>query len=95
MPGEPRPQYGPGQPLKARCQAKAKELGVGERTVERWAMSYRESGEAGLIDTRMLRGGQTSVDPRWDQAVRLVLVEMAGDPTQTALRAAEGSCTAG
>ena len=34
--GEPRPQYDPGRPLKARYQAKASELGVGERTVERW-----------------------------------------------------------
>ena len=83
VPGEPRPQYGPGQPLKARYQAKAEELGVGERTVERWATVYRESGEAGLIDARMLRGRQTAVDPRWDEAVRLVLAEMAGDSTPT------------
>ena len=33
---EPQPQYDPGRPLKARYQAKASELGVGERTVERW-----------------------------------------------------------
>ena len=83
VPGEPRPPYGPGQPLKARYQAKATELGVGERTVERWAMAYRESGEAGLVDTRMLRGRLTAVDPRWDQAVRLVLAEMVSDSTPT------------
>ena len=82
-PGEPRPQYGPGQPLKARYQAKAEELGVGERTVERWAMAYRESGEAGLVDTRMLRGKQSAVDPRWDEAVRLVLAGTTGDSTPT------------
>jgi transposase InsO family protein len=81
--GEPRPRYEPGQPLKARYQAKARELGVGERTVERWAMAYRESGEAGLVDTRMLRGKQTAVDPRWDEAVRLVLAELAGESTPT------------
>jgi hypothetical protein len=63
VPGEPRPQYGPGQPLKARYQAKAKELGVGERTVERWAMAYRESGEAGLIDTRYLSFTDTLTTP--------------------------------
>ena len=79
--GEPRPQYDISQPLKARYQAKARELGVGERTVERWAMAYRESGEAGLVDTRMLRGKQTAVDPRWDEAVRLVLAEMVSDST--------------
>src|SRR5262245_44141440 len=46
-PGEPRPQYAPSQPLKARYQAKARELSVGERTVQRWAMAYRACGEAG------------------------------------------------
>jgi hypothetical protein len=81
--GEPRLQYEPGQPLKARYQAKAPELGVGERTIERWAMAYRESGEAGLVDTRMLRGKQTAVDRRWDEAVRLVLAEMVGESTPT------------
>lgn len=83
VPGEPRPQYGPGQPLKARYRDKAQELGVGERTVERWALAYRESGEAGLIDTRMLRGRQTVVDRRRDEAVRLVLAELTGDSTPT------------
>jgi putative transposase len=46
-------------------------------------MAYRESGEAGLVDTRMLRGKQTAVDPRWDEAVRLVLAEMVSDSTPT------------
>ena len=81
--GEPRPQYGPGKPLKARYQAKASELGVGERTVERWAMAYRQAGEAGLVDTRMLRGKASAVDPRWDEAVRLVLAELVGESTPT------------
>ena len=50
--GEPRPQYEPGKPLKARYQAKARELGVGERTVERWAMAYRgrRGGPGGHAD---------------------------------------------
>jgi transposase InsO family protein len=82
-PGEPRPQYAPSQPLKARYQAKARELSVGERTVQRWAMAYRACGEAGLVDTRMLRGKATAVDPRWDEAVRLVLAEMVSDSTPT------------
>ena len=81
--GEPRAQYAPGQPLKARYRAKALELGIGERTVERWAVAYRESGEAGLVDARMLRGRTTGVDPRWDAAVRLVLAEMVGESTPT------------
>jgi transposase InsO family protein len=83
VPGEPRPEYQSGRPLKARYRAKAKELGVGERTVERWAVAYRDSGEAGLVDARLLRGRHSAVDPRWDEAVRLVLAQMAGDSTPT------------
>jgi transposase InsO family protein len=81
--GEPRTQYAAGQPLKARYRAKARELGVGVRTVERWVTSYRECGEAGLVDTRTLRGRSSAVDPRWDEAVRLVLAEMVNDSTPT------------
>jgi transposase InsO family protein len=81
-PGEPRPGYRPGQPLKARYQAKAGELGITSRTVERWVAAYRESGEAGLAG-RALRGRGTAVDPRWDEAVRLVLAEMVSDSTPT------------
>jgi transposase InsO family protein len=81
-PGEPRPGYRPGQPLKARYRAKAGELGITSRTVERWVAAYRESGEAGLAG-RALRGRGTAVDPRWDEAVRLVLAEMIADSTPT------------
>jgi len=81
--GEPRPQYDTCQPLKARYRAKAKELGVGERTVERWARAYRGSGEAGLVDTRTLRGKASAADPRWDEALRLVLAELVSESTPT------------
>ena len=82
-PGEPRPGYRPGQPLKARYRAKAGELGI---TSGRWSGGWRptgESGEAGLAGTRALRGRGTAVDPRWDEAVRLVLAEMVSDSTPT------------
>jgi transposase InsO family protein len=82
-PGEPRPGYRPGQPLKTRYRAKAEELGITSRTVERWVAAYRESGEAGLAGARALRGRDTAVDPRWDEAVRLVLAEMVSDSTPT------------
>ena len=82
-PGEPRPGYRPGQPLKARYRAKAEELGITSRTVERWVAAYRGSGEAGLAGIRALRGRGTAVDPRWDEAVRLVLAEMVSDSTPT------------
>ena len=82
-PGEPRPGYRAGQPLKARYRAKAEELGITSRTVERWVAAYRGSGEAGLAGPRALRGRGTAVDPRWDEAVRLVLAEMVSDSTPT------------
>ena len=82
-PGEPRPGYRAGQPLKARYRAKAEELGITSRTVERWVAAYRASGEAGLAGLRALRGRGTAVDPRWDEAVRLVLAEMVSDSTPT------------
>ena len=82
-PGEPRPGYRAGQPLKARYRAKAEELGITSRTVERWVAAYRGSGEAGLAGVRALRGRGTAVDPRWDEAVRLVLAEMVSDSTPT------------
>jgi putative transposase len=80
-PGEPHPGYRPGQPLKARYQAKAGELGITSRTVERWVAAYREFGESGLAGARAPRGRSTVVDPRWDEAVRLVLAEMVADST--------------
>jgi transposase InsO family protein len=83
LPGEPRPAYRMTLPLKDRYQAKAEELGVTSRTVERWVAAYRESGEAGLADTRTLRGRASAVDPRWDEAVRLVLAETVRDSTFT------------
>jgi len=82
-PGEPRPGYRPGQPLKARYRAKAEELGITSRTVERWVAAYRQSGEAGLAGGKALRGRGTAVDPRWDEAVRLVLAELVSDSTPT------------
>ena len=45
--------------------------------------AYRESGEAGLAGARALRGRGTAVDPRWDEAVRLVLACMVSDSTPT------------
>jgi transposase InsO family protein len=81
--GEPRPQYVTSEPLKARYRAKARELRIGERTLERWVTAYREYGEAGLVDTRTLRGRGSTVDPRWDEAVRAVLAELVNDSTPT------------
>jgi transposase InsO family protein len=75
-PDEPRPQFAPGQPLKARYEAKAAELGVSERTVRRWARAFRELGEAGLVPkTAQVDSGLGNADPRWIEAAVEVLKE--------------------
>ncbi|MFD5889694.1 helix-turn-helix domain-containing protein [Streptomyces sp. NPDC060334] len=56
-PGEPRAQYLPGLPLQERYAAKASELGVTDRTVQRWARAFRECGEAGLVPKAGRRTG--------------------------------------
>ncbi|WP_280465381.1 helix-turn-helix domain-containing protein [Nocardia brasiliensis] len=81
--GEPRPAYTADQPVKARCAAKAKELAVAARTIERWVSAYREAGEAGLVDDRHRRGRSSKVDPRWDAAVRAELAAGVTDSTPT------------
>ncbi|MFH9710167.1 helix-turn-helix domain-containing protein [Streptomyces luteogriseus] len=84
---EPRPGFGPDLPLKDRASAKAAELGVSLRTLWRWLNAYRESGEAGLIDARVVKGNGSRVDPRWEEAVRRVMAESvdASTPTRSAL----------
>jgi transposase InsO family protein len=87
--GEPRPAYAAGRSLSARYAAKARELSVTARTVERWAALYRECGEAGLVDERVRRGRGSSVDPRWEAAVRaqFAVGVAASTPTRGALLA--------
>ena len=43
-PGEPRPEYDPARPLMERHAAKARELGVGERTLRRWVAQFEDEG---------------------------------------------------
>jgi transposase InsO family protein len=81
--GEPRAEYDTSRPLKARYLTKARELGVTGRTIERWVVAYRDSGEAGLVDSRTTGGRGPSVDARWDEAVRLVLADLVGQSTPT------------
>lgn len=85
--GEPRPAFHPDSPLADRTAAKAEELQVSTRTVDRWVAAYREAGEAGLVDTRWLKGRGSRVDPRWEEAVRRVLAESvnASTPTRSAV----------
>ncbi|MEU9403194.1 transposase [Streptomyces sp. NPDC048242] len=75
-PGEPRPEYAPGLSLGKRYAAKASELGVTVRSVERWARAFVESGEAGLVPKRaQAEGGLSHADPRWVEVAEEVLGE--------------------
>lgn len=82
-PDEPRPRYAPGASQRTRYQAKADELGVTYRTIERWVAGYRRAGEAGLVDRRAIHGRGSRMDARWDEAVRAVLADTVGDATPT------------
>lgn len=52
--------------LRPRYGTKSAELGVSVRTLERWVAAYRDSGVAGLADSRLLGRYASGVDPRWD-----------------------------
>lgn len=76
--GEPRPEYAPGLSMGQRYAAKASELGVTKRTVERWAQAFLAKGEAGLVPKRAkAEGGLVNADPRWVEAAEEVLGEYA------------------
>ncbi|MGH3266424.1 MAG: helix-turn-helix domain-containing protein, partial [Trebonia sp.] len=88
-PGEPRPGYDSSLPLMDRYRAKAAELGLGSRTVERWAAVLREVGPVGLVDRRGIRPSDpfAGVDARWVEMCRTVLAEHvdASRPTKQLL----------
>jgi transposase InsO family protein len=85
LPGEPRPEYAPGAGRLQRYQAKAAEMQVGVRTVERWAARLERDGPAGLVDERHLRrrAPQGGADARWLEMARTVLAEHADASTPT------------
>jgi transposase InsO family protein len=53
--GEPRAAYRPTSPKGKREAAKAKELGIGLRTLQRWVADYSKYGEAGLISAKAVQ----------------------------------------
>lgn len=75
--GEPRPAYRSGCPMLERQQAKAAELGVGVRTVQRWLAAFAADGPAGLVDGRHQREVDPlrGLDQRWVDVCRAVLDE--------------------
>jgi len=74
-PGEPRLEYDPSLSLMDRYQAKAAELGVSARTVQRWVAALQESGPAGIADGRIQRAADPlgGVDERWLQMCPVTL----------------------
>lgn len=73
---EPKPQYDPALSLSARYEAKAVELGVDMRTIQRMVADYRAHGEAGLARGKGVRvKSMPSVDSRWRDTAVEVMVE--------------------
>ena len=72
--GEPRPQYLPTVPLGQRYCAKADELDVDKRTVQRWVAAYLEHGEAGLSSVHQ-RNPLGRTDPRWVNTAMEIMVD--------------------
>lgn len=69
--GEPRDEYTPAAPMEAKKTAKAAELGVTVRTIERWLAAFRDQGEAGLAPRKgHADGPAASADRRWVETAR-------------------------
>lgn len=86
----PRPEFDPSaRTLTERAQAKATELGVTLRTVERMLRRYRNQGLWGLVDTRHARRARPTgnVDPRVIAAAAAVIDAEKDASTGTKSRA--------
>lgn len=84
--GEPKPQYAPDRPLYQRYADKAAELGVGFRTIERWAQDFQRRGEAGLVGGDQLsRRRGPRVDDRWTETALEMMAGYEGEskPSRT------------
>jgi transposase InsO family protein len=73
--GEPRVQFDPRVALMRRYEAKAEELGVGLRTLRRWVNDFRQSGEAGLVESAPSGSPTGRVDDQWVETAVEVMVE--------------------
>lgn len=89
--GEPRAEYDLGLPLTTRYAAKAKELGVTRRTLERWLADYRPFGQAGLAAGTKPRGEGPlgRADPRWVEMALEVMAEYTNESQPTMALVAE------
>ena len=75
--GEPRTVFRPELAMSERQRAKAEELGVAVRTVQRWLAAFQTDGPAGLLDGRHFREADPlrGLDQRWVDTCRAVLDE--------------------
>jgi transposase InsO family protein len=92
MPGEPRPEYGPGTAMMARYEEKATETGVSVSTLRRWARAFQAWGPAGLVKERTgpkPHSGWGRTDGRWIDMCRTVVAEHvnASRPTRALILA--------
>lgn len=85
LPGEPRSQYDPGLPLGQRYHAKAVELGISDRQLQRWIRAYRDHGEAGLASARWQASDR--VDTRWAETALQIMIEHTNEskPSKAAI----------
>ena len=77
--GRARPEYDPSRPLMDRYRAKAAELGVSVRTVQRWAAAVQRGrpGRARRRPEPAAADPLGGVDGRWVEMCRMVLAEHA------------------
>ncbi|MEU3167054.1 hypothetical protein [Streptosporangium sp. NPDC006930] len=75
--GEPREGFDPDLPITSRYAAKAAELGVTRRTLERWVSEYKDLGPAALAaGMQPRREGQLErADPRWVEMALEIMAE--------------------
>lgn len=71
------------RPLRERLSEVSLTSGHSVRTLERWLTGYRAAGVAGLVDNRLLKQREVTVDPRWDSACLAVLREYVKASTPT------------
>ena len=72
-----------GRSCTERLAARAKELGLSVRTLERRLQRFEAHGPAGLADARILKETRRAVDPAWDEACRQVLDSFVSESTPT------------
>lgn len=95
LPGEPRSEFDPrvARTIGERRAAKARQLQVSTRTLQRWEKRYRRGGVVALTHRTLLapRVSFPGVDPRWTAAFRAVVTKALTEttpPTKVLIEAA-------